>query len=191
MEQVTYFNSLILRGGPGGVTGCAITRMTEWRDAGKTVAAKESDAIPVALAQGDPGIPLADVLGEVNAGALAQIEALNAQVAALTTERDEATGALAGVTAERDALRAQIDAAAASAANSVPAHQFYAALEDFGMLPAVEAYIAQADPRTRMFFTKAPAFRRDAAGIEAGRVALGLSVAQVDALFAAAAAVQS
>ena len=194
MQEITYFNTLILRGGPGGITGCAITRMTEWRDGnGKTIAARESDAIPVALAQGDPGIPLADVLGEVNSGALAQIEALNAQVAALTTERDEAVSALAGVTAERDALQAQIDAAAASAANSVPAHQLRRALRSLGMLPAVNAYMSALpeDDEMRESWEYAPYFRRDALGIEAARVALGLTVEQVDALFIAAGNVQT
>ena len=66
---------------------------------------------------------------------------------------------------------------------SVPAHQFYAALEDMGAMPAVQAYIYGADERTKMFFQKAPYFRRDAAGIEAGRRALLWSRAQVDQLF--------
>ncbi len=71
---------------------------------------------------------------------------------------------------------------------SVPAHQFYAALEDMGAMPAVQAYIYGADERTKMFFEKAPYFRRDAAGIEAGRIALGWSHQQVNQLFIAAAA---
>jgi len=69
---------------------------------------------------------------------------------------------------------------------SVPAHHFYAALDDLGLMGYVQAYIDAADARTQMYFNKAPSFRRDAAGIEAGRVALGLTTGQVDALFVAA-----
>ena len=69
---------------------------------------------------------------------------------------------------------------------SVPAHQFYAALIQIGAMPAVQGYIAGSDSLTKMFFEKAPSFRRDAAGIEAGRIALGWTHEQVDALFIAA-----
>jgi len=70
--------------------------------------------------------------------------------------------------------------------DQVPAHHFFAALDDLGLTQYVNGYIAQADARTQMYFNKAPHFSRDAAGIEAGRVALGLTHEQVDALFIAA-----
>lgn len=71
---------------------------------------------------------------------------------------------------------------------SVPAHHLRRALRAFGMLPAVVAYMAALpdDDEMRESWEYAPYFRRDALGIEAARVALGLSVAQVDALFVAA-----
>ena len=77
--------------------------------------------------------------------------------------------------------------------DSVPAHHLRRALRAFGMLAGVNAYMAALpdDDEMRESWEYAPYFRRDALGIEAARVALGLSVAQVDALFAAAAAVQS
>ncbi len=71
---------------------------------------------------------------------------------------------------------------------SVPAHHLRRALRAFGMLPAVVAYMAALpeDDEMRESWEYAPHFRRDALGIEAARVALGLSVGQVDALFRAA-----
>lgn len=74
---------------------------------------------------------------------------------------------------------------------SVPAHHLRRALRQFGMLTAVNAYMAGlgADDEMRESWEYAPYFRRDALGIEAARVALGLTVAQVDALFVVAGAV--
>ena len=71
---------------------------------------------------------------------------------------------------------------------SVPAHHLRRALRAFGMLPAVVAYMAALpdDDEMRESWEYAPYFRRDALGIEAARVALGLSVGQVDGLFRAA-----
>jgi len=71
---------------------------------------------------------------------------------------------------------------------SVPAHHLRRALRAFGMLPAVVAYMAALpdDDEMRESWEYAPYFRRDALGIEAARVALGLTVGQVDGLFLAA-----
>lgn len=71
---------------------------------------------------------------------------------------------------------------------SVPAHHLRRALRAFGMLGAVNAYMAALpdDDEMRESWEYAPYFRRDALGIEAARVALGLSVGQVDGLFRAA-----
>jgi len=74
---------------------------------------------------------------------------------------------------------------------SVPAHHLRRALRQFGMLAGVNAYMAALpdDDEMRESWEYAPYFRRDANGIEAARVALGLTTQQVDALFRAAAAV--
>lgn len=71
---------------------------------------------------------------------------------------------------------------------SVPVHHLRRALRQFGMLASVNAYMAQLgdDDEMRESWEYAPYFRRDALGIESARVALGLSVAQVDGLFVAA-----
>lgn len=76
---------------------------------------------------------------------------------------------------------------------SVPAHHLRRALRQFGMLASVNAYMAQLgdDDEMRESWEYAPYFRRDALGIESARVALGLSAAQVDALFVAVGNVQT
>mgnify|MGYP000119585361 FL=1 len=70
----------------------------------------------------------------------------------------------------------------------VPAHHLRRALRAFGMLASVNAYMAALadDDEMRESWEYAPYFRRDAIGIEDARVALGLTVGQVDALFVAA-----
>lgn len=74
---------------------------------------------------------------------------------------------------------------------SVPAHHLRRALRAFGMLTAVVAYMAALpdDDEMRESWEYAPYFRRDALGIEAARVALGLTNEQVDALFRVAGAI--
>lgn len=69
--------------------------------------------------------------------------------------------------------------------DSVPAHHLRRALRAAGMLAAVRAYMdaLPEDDEMRESWEYAPYFRRDAIGIEAARVALGLTVAQVDDLF--------
>ena len=77
--------------------------------------------------------------------------------------------------------------------DQVPAHHLRRALRAFGMLASVSAYMAALpdDDEMRESWEYAPYFRRDANGIESARVALGLTVAQVDALFVAAGNVQT
>lgn len=76
----------------------------------------------------------------------------------------------------------------APAPDSVPAHHLRRALRAAGMLAAVRAYMDALpdDDEMREAWEYAPYFRRDANGIEAARVALGLTVEHVDALFVAA-----
>lgn len=76
---------------------------------------------------------------------------------------------------------------------SVPAHHLRRALRNAGVISAVNAYMSAlpADDAMREAWEYAPYFRRDAVGIEAARVALGLTGAQVDDLFRAADAVVS
>jgi len=72
--------------------------------------------------------------------------------------------------------------------DSVPAHHLRRALRAAGMLAGVKTYMDALpdDDEMREAWEYAPYFRRDANGIEAARVALGLTAEQVDALFVAA-----
>ncbi len=69
--------------------------------------------------------------------------------------------------------------------DSVPAHHLRRALRAAGMLAGVKAYMdaLPEDDEMRESWEYAPYFRRDAVGIEEARVALGLTVEQVDDLF--------
>jgi len=59
-----------------------------------------------------------------------------------------------------------------------------------GMNTAVDAYVETLAPAAKARWRRRPTMRRDAEDIEAGRVVLGLSHAQVDALFIAAKAME-
>lgn len=74
---------------------------------------------------------------------------------------------------------------------SVPAHHLRRALTAFNMRAAVEMHISMLDEGDPMRddWKHAPYFRRDAVGIEDARASLGLTTAQVDALFVAAGSV--
>lgn len=132
---------------------------------------------------------LGDWLPQALIDALTANSELTSAAIALIDERDAAIAELTARTTERDTLQAQIDAAAASAAQTVPAHHLRRALTQFGMRAAVEAHIGSLpdDDPMRDDWQYAPYFSRSAVGIEAARVALGLTAGQVDALFAAAA----
>lgn len=79
----------------------------------------------------------------------------------------------------------------AAAESPVPAvvsrFQARAALFQAGILPAVEAAVASADPLTQMAWADAVEFRRDSAAIASIAAALGLDTSAVDTLFRAAA----
>lgn len=74
---------------------------------------------------------------------------------------------------------------------SVTPFQAKAALYAAGLLPAVEAAIAAADKVAQLAYSDAVAFTRDSPTIAALSAQLGLSSAQVDALFVAAAAIEA
>lgn len=74
---------------------------------------------------------------------------------------------------------------------SVSAFQAKAALMAAGILPQVEATIAQADAFTQLAWAEALQFRRDSPAIAALSAALGLTSAQVDDLFRTAATISA
>lgn len=75
--------------------------------------------------------------------------------------------------------------------DSVPALAFELVLIQAGMIDAVLAYVGTQSAIVQAYWRRHTNWRRDSELIEAARVALGLTVEQVDALFAAAASVQA
>lgn len=74
---------------------------------------------------------------------------------------------------------------------SVTPFQAKAALLQAGLLDAVQATIAAASPIAQLAWSDATAFTRDSPTIAALSAQLGLSSAQVDALFIAAASIEA
>jgi len=91
-------------------------------------------------------------------------------------------------TARWDGAQWVVEAVPLVVPDSVPAHHLRRALRAAGMLAAVNSYMDALpdDDEMRESWEYAPHFRRDSVGIESARVALGLTSAQVDALFVAA-----
>jgi hypothetical protein len=184
--------------------------LVRWDDrtgAFKGAAVRWADGSIQPIGDGAGGFPLADILGQLQVDALAANESLRTEAAELTERAKSAEQAATTAQGERDAaiadrdriaaeladLRAQIEAQAAQAALSVPAHHLRRALRDAGLRAQVDALIASlpADHPMREDWEYAPTFRRDAQGIEQVRQALGLTHAQVDDVFRAAAAVRT
>lgn len=162
-----------------------LLRFNEQTGEFKGAAARYSDGSLMPITPATLGDWLPDALTE----ALAANAALQAQVASLTTERDTAVADLFTRTTERDALQAQIDAAAGVAADSVDALALELVLSQQGLLPAVLAYVESQGEQVQVYWRRVRVMRRASPLIEAARVALGLTNEQVDALFAAAAQV--
>jgi len=134
---------------------------------------------------------LGDMLDEVLIDALAAVEALTAQVAGLTVARDTAVADLATRTAERDALQAQIDAAAASASRRVESHKARIELIVRGEWPAILALVETMQEPQRSIVTEAlyaPYYHRDSPTLAALASARGWSPQYVAELWAAAVA---
>lgn len=70
--------------------------------------------------------------------------------------------------------------------DEVDSLSFELVLHDMGAHSAVMAYVATLSERDQIYWWRRKTMRRDSSLIEAGRVALGWSQAQVDALFVAA-----
>jgi len=77
------------------------------------------------------------------------------------------------------------------ALQSVTRFQARAALYNAGLLDAAEALMADADPIARLAWSDAQTFQRNSPTIAALAPALGLSDADIDALFAAAALIDA
>lgn len=123
--------------------------------------------------------------------ALAANAALTASLAALTTERDTAIADLVARTAERDALQAQIDAAAAAVAGRVESHKARIELIVRGEWPAILALVETMQEPQRSIVTEAlyaPYYHLDSPTLAALAQARGWSPAYIKELWAAAGA---
>jgi hypothetical protein len=170
---------------------------------GAEVASKFLDPRPVSLTD---VADLADIAAAINVATLADCEAKAAQIATLTQAATDAATAhaaeLATATAAREAavaqaqeLQAQIDALKPPTINGVPQEvtmrQAQIALNRAGLLTTVEAAIASmpgaAGVEARITWAKSSAVKRHDPLIATLQPALGLTDAQIDALFVLAA----
>ena len=188
-------NELLVRWSDAGqIQGAHIVFREAVIEDGVELSSRLLPAQPVALA-GEVGFPLGDVLAEVQSSALATIEARDAEIAALKasqqtieTERDAALARAAE-------LQAQLDALNGGVINGVPqkvtAFQAKAALLDAGLLPQVESIMAQdsTPALAKLAWATAQVFNRSSPTVAAMASALGLTDAQIDALFVAGAAI--
>lgn len=109
MQKQRFFYELLVRANASGVQGAHVLYLDRVLDDDGTVLKEApTDAIPISMVSGDPGVPLATVLGDVNTASLMIIDAKNADIAAANQARDAAVAAQATAEAERDALRAQL-----------------------------------------------------------------------------------
>lgn len=134
---------------------------------------------------------LGDFLPAALTDAIAANSALTAEVAALTAERDTAVANLVTRTSERDVLQAQIDAAAAAAAQTVESHKARIELIVRGEWPQILAIVAAMPEPQQSIATEAlyaPHYNRASPMLAMLAQAMQWSSADVDERFAAAAA---
>lgn len=87
-ERTRPYETLI-RHKEDGTIGAHHVQITEILRDKAIISATIGEAMPLAVAEGQNGLKLADVIGEAAASALTQAETLQAQVSTLTNERDE------------------------------------------------------------------------------------------------------
>ena len=159
--------------------------------------------VPVALAAGAPGLPIADLLGATLTAALGRADEEAARAAAaeaaLAAAREEISSLGAALVAAREeisslgvalaAAQEVVDPIAVPA--SVTAFQARAALLAAGLLDEVEAAVAAADRLTQTAWEYALRFERVSPTIAALAAALGLGDAELDDLFRAAAKISA
>lgn len=134
---------------------------------------------------------LGDWLPQALTDALTTNQALTAERDALVIERDTAVADLATRTAERDALQQQIDAAAATAAESVESHKARIELIVRGEWSQILAIVDGMQEPQRSIAHEAlyaPSYSRASPMLALLAQAMGWTEADVDERFAAAAA---
>lgn len=87
-ERTRPYETLI-RHKEDGTIGAHHVQITEILRDKSIISATIGEALPLAVAEGQNGLKLADVIGQAAAAALTKVEALQGQLAAMAAERDE------------------------------------------------------------------------------------------------------
>jgi hypothetical protein len=124
-ERTRPYETLI-RHNVNGTIGAHHVQITEILRDKAIISATIGEALPLAVAEGQNGLKLSDVIGEAAAAALTQAETLQVQVAALTTERDGLSQQVqqgAGLGDQVQALQQQFEIAQRAGADAAAALQ--------------------------------------------------------------------
>lgn len=124
-ERTRPYETLI-RHKDDGTIGAHHVQITEILRDKVIISATIGEALPLAVAEGQNGLKLADVIGQAAAAALTQVETLQGQVATLTTERDGLAQQVqqgAGLADQVLALQQQLDAVQRAGADAAAALQ--------------------------------------------------------------------
>ena len=190
----------------GVLTGAHVVFREAIIEAGVEISSDIGDALPVSLA-GGAGFPIAQILSALNTSAIIDSEAKAAEIATLTAEKDKAkTDADALVTvanADRDKALAQVATLTAQLAALQPPVdatgvpqvitmvQAQLALLGAGLLDRVNAALAaipgDQGKAAMIEWTNSANVHRTNALVGAMQASLGMTDAQIDALFIAAA----
>ena len=124
-ERTRPYETLI-RHKEDGTIGAHHVQITEILRDKVIISASIGEALPLAVAEGQNGLKLADVIGEAAAAALTQVETLQGQVTNLTTERDGLVQQVqqgAGLGEQVQALQQQLETAQRAGAEAAAALQ--------------------------------------------------------------------
>ncbi|WP_193755859.1 hypothetical protein [Pseudomonas oryzihabitans] len=124
-ERTRPYETLI-RHKDDGTIGAHHVQITEILRDKTIISATIGEAMPLAVAEGQNGLKLADVIGQAAAAALTQVETLQGQVATLTTERDSLAQQVqqgAGLADQLQALQQQLEAVQQAGAEATTALQ--------------------------------------------------------------------
>lgn len=124
-ERTRPYETLI-RHHDNGTIGAHHVQITEILRDKVIISASIGEALPLAVAEGQNGLKLADVLGEAAATALTQVETLQGQLSTLTSERDGLSQQVqqgAALGDQVQALQLQLNAAQLNNADTAAALQ--------------------------------------------------------------------
>lgn len=165
----------------------------------KGAAVRWADGTVQPLSDGAGGYPLTDLLDQVHADALTEIERLQTTAAAAEqaradaeAKRDSAVAERDQAQQERDQLAAQIAAQAEAAKTAVRSERFWLALLQLNedVFDQAEALIEQ-NKMYRVAARQAPTISRDSQTMRAVQQALGVSDEFVDSIFQLAAQIET